>query len=1435
MDYRRFYSLINNQFNGEKLFDNDVKTKYTAGGGLVHKNFESYYEFPDEMNVMVNKLRLFDGDHRFIDRPITISIIRRANASQWTREYIGQFTGALSQAWQEIHLPVAKDIKYIIFSGAQWDNWPTELEVYGNYTPYTESIPSLPKQKFKNYFGVNVYEWNLLQDDIHPFVGWQVYEPKWDILKHYTHYRHYLDWDQIEGDEGKYSFQPTRKGAWFYDVFYERMSSGGRTITPCIKSVPGWLLETWPADQRHNENVPLKYPLSYDDVNSYVTIARTFFQFAARYGSTVVDPSLLNVYSPPGYAPQVKKSGLGYVKVMEAENERDKWWHGPKAYQNGRQYAAFLSAVYDGHMGALGPGVGIKAADPKMKMIMGGTANPLPDYARGIIDWCKQYRKDSLPFDSFTYHDYATNGTPLQFNADATRSVAPELSALGKNADNFLFTLGAFAKNKGKGLVNSEFGIDIDPTSPMKAIAIKDRSILQTHGDWTIRTALLYSRKRLERIYDFQFFDNIENSPGVFGTTGVANANLTKRPALDYVEQMTRVLGEYEYEQTLSNHPEVDLYKRGDSSRYVLWMGGETGSTSTYNFRLSNPANKVRIYELADGQSHMIQRYANVVSGVASVTVTETPKIIEEVPGDVPVYPPPTVNAGEDLTITLPVSEVSLTGTGFSEAGPVSYAWTIISGPVEYAKRIVAPYQAKTPVMYLSQGAYLFQLKVTDELGKSSADTVLVTVNNAVGNKAPEARAGGDVIITHPATSFKLDGSASWDPDGNIVKYRWKKVAGPSWGILTYVDASKMAVNYAEPGATYMFDLEVTDNKGAISIDRKVVTVLKKDQGAPKLNTSAKPPVANAGNDIRLATGNSTVLDGQHSKAADGYIIKQFFWLKISGPAEYSLQSPGLNATSVKNLQRGTYIFRLSVTDDKGASSFDDVTVVVLEAVAAESAVSSARAKVPVADAGEDQVVPPGQATVLKGDESFSPAGIITSYEWSKVSGPSEYEMLTPGFSNTWLRQLIPGTYVFRITITDDLGVTASDEVKITVTGAGSGNNILPVAKAGNDISVVLPTNSTTLNNAGSYDADGSISHYKWSYMIGPSSYDIIAPSAASTVVKNLVPGTYVFRLTVTDNSGATGFDEVTVNVGNTAGEFAPVANAGSDERIPVGQSTVLRGKKSYVPGGSIRSYAWSKISGPPAFYMLSPDSDTTWIREMTPGVYIYRLTVTSNTGKQASDEVAITVTAIEETALSRAATGLTAFAGTDETIPVGQSTLLNGEDSYVPLGTITDYTWTKISGPSQYYMLTPGEPRTWIREMIPGTYVYRLTVRDNRGAKAYDDVTITVTATSGNAQSGNSITEIPALSGSGNHESLLVVPNPVKSQAVLKWRADYFGPATIKVIDASDITVSVTNIKKEQPEYTGNLEVEALKPGVYIIEIKTQSGRSVTQKFIKY
>jgi hypothetical protein len=90
--------------------------------------------------------------------------------------------------------------------------------------------------------------------------------------------------------------------------------------------------------------------------------------------------------------------------------------------------------------------------------------------------------------------------------------------------------------------------------------------------------------------------------------------------------------------------------------------------------------------------------------------------------------------------------------------------------------------------------------------------------------------------------------------------------------------------------------------------------------------------------------------------------------------------------------------------------------------------------------------------------------------------------------------------------------------------------NQLPVCNAGLDLSITLPTNSVTLSGSGS-DPDGSLISYKWEKITGNNNYSFSDATKLVTTVSNLTQGVYVFRLTVTDDKGATSSDDVSVTV----------------------------------------------------------------------------------------------------------------------------------------------------------------------------------------------------------------------------------------------------------------------------------------------------------------
>ena len=279
-------------------------------------------------------------------------------------------------------------------------------------------------------------------------------------------------------------------------------------------------------------------------------------------------------------------------------------------------------------------------------------------------------------------------------------------------------------------------------------------------------------------------------------------------------------------------------------------------------------------------------------------------------------------------------------------------------------------------------------------------------------------------------------------------------------------------------------------------------------------------PVADAGVDQTVDPGDSVTLDGSGSSDPDG-TVTSYLWAQTTGPmvslsaddqVSASFVAPNVNVTT-------TLVFRLTVTDDDGATASHDVTVTV-----------DAANRPPIADAGVDQTVDPGDSVTLDGSGSSDPDGTVTSYLWAQTAGPmvtlSADDQVSASFVAPNVN--VTTTLVFRLTVTDDDGATASHDVNVTVDAA----NRPPVADAGVD-QTVDPGDSVTLDGSGSSDPDGSIANYLWAQTTGPmvtlSADDQVSTSFVAPNVN--VTTTLVFRLTVTDDDGATASHDVTVTV----------------------------------------------------------------------------------------------------------------------------------------------------------------------------------------------------------------------------------------------------------------------------------------------------------------
>src|SRR5262249_49429942 len=153
------------------------------------------------------------------------------------------------------------------------------------------------------------------------------------------------------------------------------------------------------------------------------------------------------------------------------------------------------------------------------------------------------------------------------------------------------------------------------------------------------------------------------------------------------------------------------------------------------------------------------------------------------------------------------------------------------------------------------------------------------------------------------------------------------------------------------------------------------------------------------------------------------------------------------------------------------------------------------------------------------GTASNDPDGHIASYAWTvttcvTITGPCSLALsgaatATPQFQAPASSSII----VLQLTVTDNVGATATDTVQISAVLQA------PTAAIVAATSCVEGGSTVTLNGTGSSDADGTIVSYAWTQLSGPS---VTLSGAGTSIASFTAPasGSLVFSLTVTDSDG---------------------------------------------------------------------------------------------------------------------------------------------------------------------------------------------------------------------------------------------------------------------------------------------------------------------------
>ncbi|MBA3612813.1 MAG: hypothetical protein H0W49_07830 [Nitrospirales bacterium] len=365
-----------------------------------------------------------------------------------------------------------------------------------------------------------------------------------------------------------------------------------------------------------------------------------------------------------------------------------------------------------------------------------------------------------------------------------------------------------------------------------------------------------------------------------------------------------------------------------------------------------------------------------------------------------------------------------------------------------------------------------------------------------------------------------------------------------------------------------------------------------------------------------------------------------------------------------------------------------------------------------VAHAGPDQTVHVGMTVQLDGTDSTDVDGNLLTYRWTILSQPvgntaalSDATAIMPTLAiNT------PGIYTLQLIVND--ATVDSDPDTVTITTINSP----PVARAGQDQTVFV-SQSVLLNGNGSHDVDGDPLSFNWSFVSIPNGSRATLSNPTSSMPDFLVDlaGTYQVQLIVNDGQEDSTPDMVLINTQNSK----PVAHTGQDQTVPVGSTVNLNGSGSHDVDGNSLTFQWSLIAKPTgstATLSNSTSIQPTFSADLV-GLYVAQLIV--NDGMENSDPITVTITTGNRPPV--------ADAGQDQNVPVFSLVTLNGNASNDSDGDDLSFQWSLESRPqgSTATLLNPTFAQPTFIPDIPGTYVVRVVVSDEKASSSPDTVVI--------------------------------------------------------------------------------------------------------------
>ncbi|XP_021367738.1 dyslexia-associated protein KIAA0319-like protein isoform X2 [Mizuhopecten yessoensis] len=437
-------------------------------------------------------------------------------------------------------------------------------------------------------------------------------------------------------------------------------------------------------------------------------------------------------------------------------------------------------------------------------------------------------------------------------------------------------------------------------------------------------------------------------------------------------------------------------------------------------------------------------------------------------------------------------------------------------------------------------------------------------------------------------------------------------------------------------------------------------------------------------------------------------------WSLIASPAGAEtgkMVGKNTDTLTLTKLIAGQYTFKIKVTgQNREGSGLVNVTVL--------SVARKNQPPVAIIKPANQAIKVPNLA-ILDGSVSTDDDKIVL-YHWEELSGPIQDQQFTDNTAILKLKKLAPGSYQFKLSVTDSDGAKNSTIANVTVIKE---EDYPPRANAGSDTIIRLPQNTVKLCGNMSTDDKGIVS-YEWIKSADDKlTADMSGVRSTCLTLSNLQEGDYAFTLKVTDTAQQTSSAEVHVFVKAEVNK-PPVAVTGFRKTVNLPlEYIVLDGSKS-SDDKAITNYQWMMINGPPD---VTLEDSTKAIAKVTgniaTGQYHFTLTVADKEELHSTAQLFIIVEEnINEAPVAKA--------GKDQVVTLPHSLVeIDGSRSQDDKS-IKDYTWTRNSKSLAAGDVLNGSDHQAVLQLtnlVAGRYIFTLKVTDEEGLESSDSASLVV------------------------------------------------------------------------------------------------------------